>query len=207
MVIATEGDPAVFEFVGGAVCLDLVNTGSRRSAGPFRERLVDYERLLEWAELAGAIEPEEAVALRRRARAEPARAAEVLERARELREAVYRTFCACCQSDAPRAADLATISRAYADASAHRALKTGADRIDFEWTSADSLDRPLWPVALSAAELLVSDQRARVKECVSDNCNWLFLDVSKNKSRRWCEMRDCGNRAKARRHYHKTKQS
>jgi len=49
--------------------------------------------------------------------------------------------------------------------------------------------------------LLTSSQRLnQVRQCRGDNCGWLFVDGSKNHSRRWCDMRDCGNRAKVRRH-------
>jgi len=63
----------------------------------------------------------------------------------------------------------------------------------------------LWPVAHDAAELLASDQLPRLRECAADDCCWLFLDESKNRSRVWCDMRVCGNRAKARRHYARTR--
>jgi predicted RNA-binding Zn ribbon-like protein len=72
------------------------------------------------------------------------------------------------------------------------------------WTWADEaerLDSPLWPIARQAAELLVTEQRRRVHECAADDCRWLFLDTSKNRSRRWCDMKSCGNRAKVRSFY------
>ena len=68
-----------------------------------------------------------------------------------------------------------------------------------------ALDRPLWPVLRSAAALLTSDDIARIRECAAERCAWLFIDHSRNRSRRWCDMRDCGNRAKARRHYARAK--
>lgn len=80
----------------------------------------------------------------------------------------------------------------------------GASVSSFVWgwdDAAPALDRPLWPVARSLAELLTSDELPRVRECAADNCAWLFIDTSKNRSRRWCDMAVCGNRAKARRHY------
>jgi len=63
----------------------------------------------------------------------------------------------------------------------------------------DDLERPLWEIAHSAADLLTSGDQERVKECASTTCEWVFLDKSRNRSRRWCDMSDCGNRAKARR--------
>jgi predicted RNA-binding Zn ribbon-like protein len=64
----------------------------------------------------------------------------------------------------------------------------------------------LWPVARSAADLLTSQEQSRVRECAASDCGWLFLDLSRNRSRRWCDMETCGNRTKARRHYARSKQ-
>jgi predicted RNA-binding Zn ribbon-like protein len=75
---------------------------------------------------------------------------------------------------------------------------------DWEWLVDDDLVRVLWPVARSAAVLLVSEQLSRVRICDADTCRWLFLDTSKSGRRRWCDMKVCGNRAKARRHYART---
>ena len=80
----------------------------------------------------------------------------------------------------------------------------------FTWTWLDeplSLDTPLWPVARSAAELLTSSELSALRLCASDRCAWLFLDTSRNGSRRWCSMRTCGNRAKARRHHARVRAS
>jgi predicted RNA-binding Zn ribbon-like protein len=197
---------AAFESVGGAVCLDFVNTGSARREGPFKERLNSYADVLAWAVSAGQVTAAEREELMRLAKQNGAAASQVLERGRALREAVYRVFSGLSQGEPPDGADLELLSREHAAVAAHRQLIATPDGVQFGWQSEPlHLDRPLWPVAQSAADLLVSAERARVKECGTDNCNWLFLDASKNKSRRWCEMRECGNREKARRHYAKRK--
>ena len=83
-----------------------------------------------------------------------------------------------------------------------------ADSFTWEWTGDEAaLDRMLWPVVGSAADLLTSEDLDRVGECQGDGCGWLFIDMSRNHSRRWCDMGDCGNRAKARRHYRRKKAS
>jgi len=193
-----------FSAVGGAVCLDFVNTAGQRRVGPLEEKLGSYADLVDWAVHMDVLSSHDAEILKTAAGAAPAEAEAVLERARDLREAIYRVFTARGHGDVVQAADLAHLSDEYVRATANRALapnSTGA--IDFEWRFAGELDRPLWPVAVSAAVLVSSEDAGRVKECASDNCNWVFLDASKNRSRRWCEMKECGNRAKARRHYHR----
>ena len=193
-----------FSSVGGALCLDFVNTGSQRRVGPFKEQLISYDDLVDWAVHAEVLNAGDAQLLKAASETAEASADAVLLRGRELREAVYRVFTARCHGDVVQTADLARISDEYARATANRVLTANASgAIDFEWRFAGELDRPLWPVAVSAAVLLSSDDADRVKECATDNCNWMFLDASKNRSRRWCEMKECGNRAKAKRHYHR----
>jgi predicted RNA-binding Zn ribbon-like protein len=85
-----------------------------------------------------------------------------------------------------------------------RQLEIRKEEAGFGWAwggPAQALDRPLWPIARSAAELLTSDDLGCIRECASETCSWLFMDCSRNQRRRWCDMSTCGNRAKARRHY------
>ncbi|MCI0432139.1 MAG: CGNR zinc finger domain-containing protein [Gemmatimonadetes bacterium] len=194
-------------FVGGDLALDLVNTGSRRRTGPFRERLNSYEDLLIWAERLEVVGGERARRLRAVASSRPAEAARVLEDARALRETLYRVFSAETAGTPPAADDVAALSRAAADAASHREVRASADGYRYVWPDSDRLDQVLWAPALAASDLLVSEDRARVKECATDDCTWLFMDMSRNRSRRWCDMSDCGNRAKARRHYARTRRS
>ena len=197
-----------FEMVGGRTCLDFVNTGSQRRIGPFKEKLERYEDLLAWAVQAEQLTEAEAADLRATAAAAPAEAEAVLARARALREAIYRVFTKRSEGEDLPPEDLKLISTEYGRAAVNRLLTpSGVGVCTFEWQTHDALDRPLWPVAVSATNLVASEDATRVKECATDNCNWLFLDASKNRSRRWCEMKECGNRAKARRHYQKSKTS
>lgn len=185
------------DLVGGDVALDFVNTASGRDgAGGLREKLLAYGDLVTWAERVGLAPESLGSRLRIAAERDPAGAAAVLERARELREAVFRLFA---RPD-PAETDLDRVAREAGEAGAQRRLVEEADAYAFEWPESDRLDQVLWPVALAAADLLTSPHdRHRVKECAADDCNWLFLDQSRNQSRRWCDMKVCGNRAKARR--------
>jgi predicted RNA-binding Zn ribbon-like protein len=63
--------------------------------------------------------------------------------------------------------------------------------------------RALFDIALNAGDLLVGGDYRRIRRCEDAQCGWLFLDRSRGVRRRWCSMADCGNRAKARRHYAK----
>ena len=89
----------------------------------------------------------------------------------------------------------------------HRKLTRTSGDYRWEWQSegGNLLDRILWPIAESAANLLTSQDRADIRECDAPDCEWLFLDHSRNGSRRWCDMKSCGNRQKARRHYRRAR--
>ena len=193
--------------VGGRLCLDFANTlGGTRAAGSI-EHLTDYETLLEWAVHAGAIDATLARALRREAGAHPRQAAEVLTAARALREAIYFIFYAVDHGDAPHREDVALVERHLARALARPQLVRDGERFRVAFAAQRELTAPLDPIARSAAELLASDDLPRVRACSSDGCDWLFVDQTRNRSRRWCEMKACGNRAKARRHYARTKET
>jgi predicted RNA-binding Zn ribbon-like protein len=202
-----------FEFVGGQPALDFVNTASRRDTDSPRDRLTSYSDLVEWASAAHALPecvPED---LFKAAAQHPAIARQTLDDAREFREALYRIFKAfAAGADAAAAppADMDRLNAMFKRANAHRNIcckpgnQSGAPTFDWRWDAGGAeLDRVLWPVALAAADLLIGGDPGRVKECGGEHCNWLFLDASKNRSRRWCTMQDCGNRVKARRHYAK----
>lgn len=194
-----------FELSGGHVALDFANTvdGSRsrpkaHEHGP-ADHLATYADLLEWATQAGLITEAERRRLARSAAERPGEAAATHRRAVELREAIFRVFDARAVERAEPSEAIATIDRENRVALAHRMLRRHDGSVVYAWRESDELDRPLWAVAIGAAELLTSPDVSVVKECASEVCDWLFVDRSRNRSRRWCDMSDCGNRAKARR--------
>jgi predicted RNA-binding Zn ribbon-like protein len=187
-------------FVAGHPALDFANTASWPPEGVQNDRLVDYAALLAWSTRAQLIGPSEAVALRALSLARPEEAKRVLDRARDLREAVHAVFAApAADRRVPRRA-LDRLNRYLAEALLHARIGEQGGTFAWTWEGApDALDRMLWPLAWTAAELLTSDQLPRVRACAAETCGWLFIDTSKNRTRRWCSMSDCGNRAKVRR--------
>ncbi len=189
----------VFELSGGDLCLDFANTvDSRLSAEP-RERLIDYGDLVRWGVQAEVLTARGAQRLLAQAERQKGRAAAVVRRGRELREAIFRVFSARARSAPPPASAVGVLNEELRTALAHLRLVEDDAGYRWEWADEDALDRMLWPVVQSAAELLTSDELDRVRECAAETCAWLFLDRSKNRSRRWCDMAVCGNRAKVRR--------
>lgn len=187
--------------VAGDPALDFVNTVAGHRAVEAQERLQTYGDLLEWARAGGLISAAAARDLEAAARVNPRAAAEVLEQARGLREDLHEVFDALGSERAPDPARLAAVNRAIGAALAHAEVAPAGQGFAWRWSGAEGdLQAPLWPVARAAGELLTSGGYRRMKECASDSCGWLFLDLSKNRSRRWCDMKGCGNRSKVRRH-------
>ena len=190
-------DKSVPRFYAGAWCLDFANTVEPRDGQEGHDFVPDYEALLRWSEAADLLAGPAALAgLRRTAASTPARAAEAHEAAIAFREATYRTFAAVAADRTPREPDLATIQEAYVEGLRHARPRVGTAGLEWEWSPTD-LDLPRWRLAKDAVDLLQSDRLKRVKSC-QPSCGWLFLDITKNHSRRWCSMRECGFEAKAR---------
>ncbi len=187
--------------IGGALALDFVNTTeSRSAAGSVEgERLVTYESLVRWGGLAGALGRREVRTLSQAASSRPAKATGVLKRAIAVREVMYRVFTAAMHGRTPGTADLDALNRELRIVRAHECLVPGPP---FTWRwhpDSTALDRVLWPVVRSAAELLTGPSLHRIRQCPGEACGWLFLDVSRSGRRQWCDMAVCGNLAKVRR--------
>jgi predicted RNA-binding Zn ribbon-like protein len=195
------------ELSGGALALDFANTVGGTHVSPTHDHLRNYGDIARFAVLAGGLPQGVAKRLAQRAEQDPRRAAAVYELGIALRESIWAVFSALASGESPRDADLALIGDAAAAGAARSRLVYDRDGVGWSLPSdSDELERPLWDIARSAADLLTSGEHDRIKECASTTCEWVFLDRSRNRSRRWCDMSDCGNRAKAR-SFHARKQT
>jgi len=195
-----------FEFTGGNLCLDFADTVNGRTTDHPEELLTDYGRLLQWAEESGAIGRKTAERLHRLASENPGGAEATLRNAVQLRGALFDIFSAVAEKRAIPVAALAILNKVIRQVSHHIEIAHLNGRFMWDWLEPEAnLDSMLWPVARAAADLLCSDEIVYVRECASDTCAWLFLDKTKNHRRRWCDMKICGNRDKARRYYQRQK--
>jgi len=186
--------------VGNELALDLANTASGRGHSTQRDHLQRAEHVVAWARHARALSPTDGDELEAELAANPRLAQRLIRRTLELREAVYSIGQAIA---ARRSADLGAIEqlkRIHAECVARAKLVPHGNSFVWGWDPADgAVEAVLGPVTLSALTLLTQADLSRVKQCQGDRCGWLFFDTTKNKSRRWCEMEVCGNRAKQRR--------
>ncbi len=186
----------MFDLDAGVDSLAFVNTLDNRGEESPVELLTDYADLLAFALQTETLTESEARRLRELASARPSDAALVVSRATALRETLFRIFSAIAAEVDPASEDIKSLNAELSIAMSNAQIIPAADQFDLDWSDDPGLDRPLWPVVRSAADLLTSDELTRVRECAAHDCQWLFLDESRNRSRRWCNMQTCGNRAK-----------
>jgi predicted RNA-binding Zn ribbon-like protein len=190
--------PTVLDFIGGHPALDLANTlGGARGAEPDEDYLGDYDDVIVWATRAHVIDETDGERLAATARRRPDDADRAFARTRELRSAVVSVFGAIAESDEPAPLALDDLLALHAEALARGRLEPDGDAFELAWDG-DDLERVIWPLALSAVDLLREGPLSRVKSCA--DCCWMFLDLSRNRSRRWCSMNHCGGRRKMQRY-------
>jgi predicted RNA-binding Zn ribbon-like protein len=201
-----------FRYVAGDPALDLVNTVDWTRRGPDDERLTDYARFTEFAVGAGLIDAVQGNRLRKLAAREPYAAAEVLRRAHTVRDALQRLVVsaatAASRTGRDHARSLGALNDELRSALGHLALREAANGATLRWIGlGESLESPLWPLVWSAAQLLASEEQTRVRVCAAEDCGWVYVDRSRNRLRRWCQMETCGNRAKANRRYSRVRRN
>ena len=190
--------------LGGRPCLDFVNTLDWRGADHPEEFLHTYQDLVAWSRHAGTISTKEARIIMQQSKKRPSKQTKVLGKAIKLRETIYRIFASLAEGRPATAKDLSAFNKFLARTMQNSQIVRTKD--GYNWDSKGEMAKLDWilnPLIRSAADLLVSDELKRVKKCGDPVCGWLFLDTSRNKSRRWCNMSSCGNRAKASRFYKK----
>ena len=187
----------------GHRALDFANTMDWHLSDHPKDRLRSYEDFTDWALQGRVISPAQKRALDAEAKAHPARALKALEAARKLRDALQRLFDAEATHAKADAADLELLKDAAAKAISRASFVNAGGRLNFSWNEVSTdLEYPLSALAWISMDLLSSEKHKMIGQCADDRgCGFLFLDTSKNHSRRWCSMEGCGNRAKAKRHY------
>ncbi len=193
----------MYDFDAGDLSLDFANTKNWHASKKPVEELTSYADLITWGEEAGLVTPEFASRLRQVESERPREALLLYDHAIQVREAIYRIFSRLYARQPILESDLEILNSVVRKAMGNLHLAPNEGKFNWRWAEEiDSSDRILWSVARAAAELLTSDKAGRVRECEDDRgCGFLFIDQTKNHSRRWCSMDSCGNRAKAKRHY------
>jgi predicted RNA-binding Zn ribbon-like protein len=195
-----ERSDVEFQIIAGELCLDFVNTLDNRPVPERRKELLpNYQDLADWAVQAGALSTLQRTALLREAGIHPKAAEQALGKAVALRECLYRIISNIQRHRRVSPDDLVAFNSYRGQALSNLQLKAARSGFRLGWKDDPSrLDSILWPIVRSASDLLTSPDLENVHECDMPSCRWIFVDRSKNHRRRWCDMKVCGNRAKAR---------
>jgi predicted RNA-binding Zn ribbon-like protein len=170
------------KLLGGALALDFVNTRDPLYGDDAREYLDTPKALADWGRHAGVLSGKSRLTLTNRD----------LDLAHDARGVLERLF------TGPTGRDRRRFAEVYANAVAGAELVPADGRFRFEQER--GVNAILLPVLESARELLTGPELKRVKQCGADDCGWLFVDRSRNATRRWCRMDGCGAREKMRRY-------
>ena len=200
-------DPRELPIVGGHLALDFANTVDDPEGPQRYDHAGTYPELVGWSAHIGLLGPDQAAALQTAAEDHPGAASTAVRRAHALRRILIDTFTEIAEMNngpapgterpAP-ASHWADLRPFVTDAIAHAELAPNESTYLLTWPETTQLDAMLRPISLAALELLTGPQLFRLKRCAG--CPWVFLDQSKNLSRRWCAMNDCGTHEKIRRY-------
>lgn len=188
------------EFVAGSLCLDFVNTVDGREIGEREDRLTSYRDFVAWSKRADILTNREATRLLEIAATQTRQRRQVFQRALRLRENIYFAVSGYMSKKRVSVTSLAGVNEEMRLSLSRRILVARRRNYVLEWDDAPVLARPIWAIALSAVELLTNTDSFHLCRCNADDCDWLFVDRSKNQSRRWCDMKVCGNREKTKRY-------
>lgn len=194
-VSPARGQPSrpPFRLIGGALCLDFANTIEGRDGARAKESLHEYGDVLRWAKKAGSMPAHAEL----RIASDVAGQGSAFLRAIEAREAIYAVFTAIGEGEKPPVDSLVMLRDRYIDGVSRARLTERDGHYRWTWDDGPELhpDRPLWPILVSAIDLLERGPLERIKRCPGggpEPCNWLFLDTTRSGTRRWCSMDDCG---------------
>src|SRR5947199_7931381 len=190
-----------FHVTGGALCLDFANTVSWRRSGAPIERLRTSADFASWGRQVGLLSRPQELRLNREAAVHRRQSLHTLTAARSLREAIFAIFVPLSERDVPADGDLRELEAWIRIAVRHSSVVARHGRYRWEPAVAPLMEQVICHVALSANDLLFSDALHRIGQCSGRDCRWLWIDRTRNHTRRWCDMAVCGNRAKAHRHH------
>jgi len=186
MVTVAKPSSRKFEFIAGNLALDFANTMHSVGADDPQDDLVTFSDLLVWVREAGLIKEQWRCS------------GTDFARFKDLRSAIYQMF-AGTRDGRPKPEALAKFNAHLQEAMGRTQIERSAGAYRMVSVSSTPADRLRFEITRAAAEVLLSRRLDRVRQCAGDTCTWLFLDTSRNGTRRWCEMQSCGNRTKIRR--------
>ena len=187
-----------YAFIGNNLSLDFVNTVGNISSENPTEKLNSFSDLIEWSKQGKLISDKEAINMLGECEKRSAESEKIFQRVLRLRKSVYDIFRSIIYREEISDKDLTVLNSELSLAMSKAEIFRHEGELIWGWKNV-SLERILFLITRNAAQLLTSSDLEKLKCCSGESCGWLFYDTSKNNRRQWCDMRDCGNLAKAKR--------
>ncbi len=195
------GDPGTHKLIAGNLCLDFINTINGHKSKTANEYINSYQDLIIWSRYYGTISNEKSRTLNEKQTKHSKSALTVLKKTIEFRESLFDIFLSVTKRTSIPKNNLKRIVAIQKEGLAASQLIENNNKFIWTWELNRSLESLLWPIAYATTKLLTSDSLKKVKLCAGVDCDWFFLDKSRNQMRRWCSMEDCGNKFKMRQRY------
>ena len=187
-----------YAFIGNNLSLDFVNTVGNISSENPTEKLNSFPDLIEWSKQGKLISNDEAIIMFAETEKNILESAKIFQRVLRFRKCVYDIFKSIINREEISSKDLKVFNSELSRAMSKAEIFYHEGEVIWDWKN-NSLERILFLITRIAAQLLTSSDLEKLKCCSGENCGWLYYDISKNNRRQWCDMRDCGNLAKAKR--------
>lgn len=195
-----------FELIAGRLCLDFANTLDHRLSGNPEDKLNGYAELVEFGQQTGVFSASETRQLRHEGRKNKGEASRLFQHAVAMREMIFRILSAVAARREVSEGDVGALNAELRRLNTTSLIAPGNGGGAWRWVEKSSgAEKLIGRIVRSAMELLSSEDIERVKECAAETCGWLFIDGSRSRNRRWCEMRTCGSQHKARAYYQRKK--
>jgi predicted RNA-binding Zn ribbon-like protein len=191
-----------FDLTAGCLCLDFANTVDKRLSSNPEDKLSGYEELVTFGKQTGVFSLSEFRKLQREGRQDKSETSILFKQAVDLREMVFRILSPVAAGREVSEADAGALNDALKKLNAGSLVVPGPGQVAWRWVEkSNGVARLLGRIVRSAVEVLTSDDIERVKQCGAEKCCWLFMDRSRSRNRRWCEMRTCGSQHKSKAYY------
>ncbi len=195
------GDPKKHKLIAGNLCLDFINTINGHKSKTANEYINSYQDLIVWSQNYGLISNKKSRTLNSKQTNHNKSALTIFKKTIEFRESLFDVFLSVTRGTSPPKKGLKRIVAIQKEGLAASRLIGKENTFTWTWEFDTSLGSLLWPIASAATKLLTSDSLKKIKICAGVDCDWFFLDKSRNQMRRWCSMEDCGNKFKMRQRY------
>ena len=195
MAKRSPGASESIALIGGHPVLDFVNTIEYRHTIRECDYIPTLRDVLLWSVRSRLLLPRDATNVRITADS----AANIWHQLARLRQLLYEILIPIAEDRAVPAGSVAHFNQRAARAAKYAGLRPVNGQLRWSWVGEARDPRRLEWELINGTISLLAERWQLIRVCANTPCDWLFLDTSRNRQRRWCQMQTCGNLSKVRR--------